>query len=315
MKNKRQFYLRFILAVFLGLTLNLSAFASSAICTQVENDPASKHQLNPPPSHIDGSEALIYKSIDGVDLRLHVFEAIQKQSQRHLKNSKKPVILFFFGGAWEYGSVNELIEPAKYFSERGVVSVLVDYRVFCRNGSSIADEISDAKSAVRYIRSHASKFGIDPNRIAVAGASAGGHLALSTATIEGFETSNEDKSISSKPNLLALFYPCSDVTTDEEKMYGGDAIGTYGKEVSPLYHVRQKLPPTLIIQGTDDIVYEENKKFCSESNTFGNTCEFIVYKGAQHGFFSADFNNGKWYRQALKKMAGFLTNVGYLKYK
>jgi acetyl esterase/lipase len=126
---------------------------------------------------------------------------------------------------------------------------------------------------------------------------------------------DEDHSISSKPNLLALFYPCSDVTTDDEKMYGGDAIGEYGKEVSPLYHVHQKLPPMLIIQGTDDIVYEENKKFCTESTAVGNACEFIVYKGAPHGFLGRGVENGKWYKQTLNKMDGFLTNAGYLQHK
>lgn len=294
------------------MVIHITAFASSAICAQVEKDPENKYVLDPSPNSIEGSESHLYKSIDGIDLRLHVFKAA---NEKPIGNASKPAILFFFGGAWEYGAVKEFTEPAKYFSKRGAASILIDYRVFCRHGSSIADEISDAKSAVRYVRSHASQLGIDPNRIVVSGGSAGGHLALSTATIEGFESSNEDHSISSKPNLLALFYPCSDVTTDNEKTYGGDAIGKYGKEVSPLYHIQQKLPPMLIIQGTDDIVYEENTKLCRESKAFGNACEFIVYKGAPHGFFGLGVENGRWYTQALNKMDAYLTNAGYLRHE
>jgi hypothetical protein len=52
----------------------------------------------------------------------------------------------------------------------------------------------------------------------------------------------EDRSVSSKPDLLVLFYPCVDETTPEEVSYGGDAIGTHGRDVSPLYHVSKGLP-------------------------------------------------------------------------
>jgi acetyl esterase/lipase len=102
------------------------------------------------------------------------------------------------------------------------------------------------------------------------------------------------------------------VTTDDEKSYGGDAIGSYGKDVSPLFHIHKGLPPMLIIQGTDDIVYEENKKLCAQSTTLGNKCDFIVYEGAPHGYFSLEVEGGKWYKQALAKADNFLTKAGYL---
>lgn len=312
MKNTRTHFYGLLLAGFSSLAISTSAFATTAICAQTANDPAAKHMLEPAPDHIDGFEPYTYKSINGIDLKLHVRQASNNKIAAH---SGKPAIVFFYGGAWEYGTVKEFIGPAKYFSSRGAVSILVDYRVFCRHESSIADEISDAKSAIRYIRSHAGQLGIDPHRIAVMGGSAGGHLALSTVTIEGFDSKDEDHSISSKPNLLALLYPCSDITTDDEKKYGGDAIGNYGKEVSPLYHIRQKLPPMLVIQGTDDIVYEENKKLCAESTAFGNRCELVVYPKAYHGFFGPGAENSQWYKQALKKMDLFFTKAGYLQRK
>lgn len=312
MKNPSTCFYRLLFAAYSCLAISTSAFATTAICAQTANDPAAKHMLEPAPDRIDGFEPYTYKSINGIDLKLHVLQPASKKVAAH---SRKPAIVYFYGGAWEYGTVKEFIGPAKYFSSRGAVSILVDYRVFCRHESSIADEISDAKSAIRFIRSDASQLGIDPGRIAVMGGSAGGHLALSTVTIEGFDSKGEDLSVSSKPNLLALLYPCSDVTTDDEKMYGGDAIGNYGKEVSPLYHIQQKLPPMLIIQGTDDIVYEENKTLCAESTAFGNRCELVVYPKAYHGFFGPGAEESQWYKQALKKMDGFLTDAGYLRRK
>ncbi len=298
-------------SAFAWWAIGTSAYAATAICSGIENDPNTKHLLDSPPAHIEGAESFTYKAIDGVDLKIHVYQPTKAASGRN-KAAARPAILFFYSGAWEYGTVKEFIEPAKYFSKRGAVAILVDYRVFCRNGNSIADEISDAKSAVRYVRSHAKALGIDANRIVASGASAGGHLALSTATIDGFESAHEDISISSKPNFLALFYPCSDVTTEEEKMYGGDAIGNYGREVSPLFHIRKGLPPTLIMQGTDDIVYEENKQFCAASKALSNSCEIVIYKNASHGFFGPDVDNGKWYKLGLAKMDSALTKAGYL---
>ncbi len=301
-----------LFGVIVCAAASANTIADTAICNAAARDPATKALLDPPPMSIDGSAPHIYKSVGGLDLRLHVFDS-DRASAPASRRAKRPAILFFFGGAWEYGTVKELIEPAKHFSKRGAVSVLVDYRVFCRNGSSIADEISDAKSAVRYIRKHAIELGIDPDRIVVSGASAGGHLALSTATLDGFDSAVEDRTVSSKPNFLALMYPCSDATTDEEKKYGGDAIGSHGREVSPLYHLKKNLPPMLIIQGTDDIVYEENKQLCAESKALGNACELVIYQGASHGFFGPEVDQGKWYRQALMKMDAGLTQAGYLK--
>ncbi len=264
--------------------------------------------LAAPPERIAGFEPHVYKSVDGVQLRLHSRAPVAKAGG----SVAAPAILFFFGGAWESGTVTEFTEPARHFSDRGAVAILVDYRVFCRNGSSIADEVADAKSAVRYVRQHAASLGVDPHRIVVAGGSSGGHLALSTATVPGFEAGNEDLLISSQPDLLTLLYPCSDVTTDDEKSYGGDAIAGHGKDVSPLYHLRQHLPPMLVIQGTNDIVYQENKALCAQSGQLGNACELVIFEGAPHGFFGAEFEGGKWYRPALRTMDDYLVQAGYL---
>lgn len=284
--------------------LPCAAQASTAICAAVENDPGARTMLAPPPERIDGFEPQVYKSVDGVALRLHVRAPAAKA-----RTGAAPAMLFFFGGAWEVGTVTEFVEPARHFSDRGIVAILVDYRVFCRNGNSIAEEVADAKSAVRYVRQHAVALGVDPHRIVVAGGSAGGHLALATATIPGFEADGEDASTSSAPDLLALLYPCSDVTTDDEKAYGGDAIAGHGKDVSPLYHLRGHLPPMLVVQGTDDIVYQENKALCAQSAQLGNACELVVFEGAPHGFFGP---GGKWYAPGLRAMDEYLVKAGYL---
>ena len=88
-----------------------------------------------------------------------------------------------------------------------MVTILADYRVLNRHGTDARIAISDAKSAIRWVRENASALGIDPTRIAASGGSAGGHLAAATSVVSGFDSRQDNLEVSSKPNALALFNP------------------------------------------------------------------------------------------------------------
>jgi acetyl esterase len=272
--------------------------AQDSICPQA---PA------PPPLSIEGSTAHVYKSIQGADLRLHVF------APAHRRSDKLPAVVFFYGGGWMFGNVTAFVPEAKYFAGRGMVAIVADYRGYCRNKADVADEMADAKSAIRWARSHAKELGIDPNRIAASGGSSGGHLALSTATFNTFDDPTENKKISSRPNALVLFYPCVDETTEEERQYSSLALGSHGDDVSPLYHITKGLPPMIVFQGTADSLYASVSKYCTDVGILGNSCEFFKYEGAPHGYFNkAREKEGKWYRETLLEVDRFLTRRGYL---
>ena len=106
------------------------------------------------------------------------------------------------------GSVAGQIPNAAWFRDQGIIGICADYRVKNRDGTTPLECIKDAKSAVRYIRINATVLGIDPNKIIVAGGSAGGHIAACTQ-IEGGDELGEDLAISSKPNALVLHNPVS----------------------------------------------------------------------------------------------------------
>ena len=103
----------------------------------------------PQPDTLEGSRPYVYKSIGGATLRLHVYD------RRGRSDVRSPVIVFFFGGAWTIGSVLHFVPQANHFAERGIVAIIADYRVFSRHNTTAFDSMSDAKSAVRWVRAHA----------------------------------------------------------------------------------------------------------------------------------------------------------------
>jgi acetyl esterase/lipase len=73
---------------------------------------------------------------------------------------------------------------AEYLATRGIIAFCPDYRVKSRNATTPFESVMDAKSAMRYLKSHGSELGIDTSRIVASGGSAGGHLAACTAVID-----------------------------------------------------------------------------------------------------------------------------------
>jgi acetyl esterase/lipase len=290
-----------IIAALAGVQSSGSAVAQS-LCVKVANSPL----VQPSPQNLEGADSYVYKTVQGTDLRVYVFPPAEARSGRHA------AVVFFFGGGWMIGNVTSLTADAQYFARRGITAILADYRTYCRNGAGIVAQMADAKSAVRWVRGHADELGIDAQRIAVSGGSSGGHLALGTAMFPELDAKGEDESISSRPDLLVLFYPCVDETTAQERATSADAIGSHGRDVSPLYHVRPGLPPTLIFQGTADALYPENLQYCRQARAKNNECELIQYDRAPHGFMNRAVTKGPWYEQGLRGMDDFLVRKGYL---
>jgi len=274
-------------------------------------------QRNYPPT-INGGKEVVYKTIDGLDLRLWVFSP-----ERHQKTSRVPAIVFYFGGAWKTGSLEQFIPQAEYYAQKGLVTVLVDYRVKERNNVESKKCVSDAKSAIRWVRTHAKELGVNPDKIIASGGSAGGHLAAATALLQNFDEPTEDKAISSKPKALVLFNPVL-VTAAEEgvtdnyikklKNFSESRFGTSPKSMSPYHHIISGLPPTIIFHGKDDKVVpiasieDFNKKMLLHNNR----CEFYSYPNAGHGFYNKGKNKNKWYLDTLSKLDAFLSDIGYL---
>jgi acetyl esterase len=275
------------------VSISTAAFAQAPVAQQ--------------PLAIDGAATHVFKTIGQTELRLHVFAPVGESS------APRPAIVFFFGGVWTNGTVGQFVPQSKHLAERGMVAIVADYRVFSRHATTAFEGIADAKSAMRWVRSHAKELRIDPNRIAAGGGSSGGHLALSTAVFDTFDEPGENVSISAKPNALVLFNPAVDTTHDTPPALP-ERFGGKGADGSPLHHVHRGVPPTVIFHGKADasVPYADVERFCAESTKAGNQCQLFGYDEATHGFFNPTRDEGKWYRETLAEMDRFLTKLGYL---
>jgi len=264
------------------------------------------------PPKMDGCKQLTYKTIGDTKLDLYVFSP--KESV------KAPAIVFFFGGGWQNGTPQQFEVQCRELAARGMVAMTADYRVASRQGVKPTSCVADARSAVRWIRTHADQLGVDPNRIAAAGGSAGGHIAACTAFIDEFDEKSEDQSISARPNALILFNPAlvlAPIEGFDAKGFGTrvpeERLGTNPKNISPAHHIAKDAPPTIIFHGTQDttVPFDSAEAFTKIMKDFGNRCELKAYDGQKHGFF----NNERFKSETLNQADAFLVSLGWLERK
>jgi acetyl esterase len=255
------------------------------------------------PEIID-SNAVVYKTLDGVTLKLHVYNPTNFDTQ-----TMHNAIIFFHGGGWNNGSHKAFKRQSMYFASRGMVAISAEYRLKNTHGTTPYDAVEDAKSAIRYVRANAHKFKINPNTITAGGGSAGGHLAASCGLLKMWDNSAEDLTVSSKPNALVLLNPVLDLGPDH---YAHKRFGKDFKLISPMQNISKNAPPTLILVGTEDRILPVPtvKKYQSIMESFGNRCEVVLYQGQGHAFFAKP--PIKYFVETTDEIDHFLVSLGLL---
>ncbi|MHC4225155.1 MAG: alpha/beta hydrolase [Planctomycetota bacterium] len=280
-------------------------------CLSASTGPAQELSRAYPPDLPD-AVSKIYKTVGDVELKVWIFFP-----DGHRPSDRRAAIVFFFGGGWRQGTPNQFAPQSRYLASRGMVAMVADYRVADRHGVKVAQCVEDAKSAVRWLRANARDLGVDPDRIAAGGGSAGGHLAAATATVPGFDAAGEDVSVSAVPNAVVLFNPAlgdaSPPPADRIASLTARA-GVDPMKITPSHHVGAGVPPTIIFHGEADerVPYETAVAFCNEMKRMGNSCRVVGYEGAQHGFFNYGRGDGEAYRDTLRRAVEFLTSLEYL---
>ncbi len=261
------------------------------------------------PPQMDGARVETYKTIGDTKLNLYIFAPTTA--------TNAPAIVFFFGGGWSGGSPQQFETQCRYFASRGMVAIAADYRVKSRQNAKPVQCVADARSAIRWVRAHARMLGINPNRIAAGGGSAGGHLAGCTPFISEFDEKGEDANVSAEPNALVLFNPAlvlAPLPGFEPQGFGtrvsAERLGAEGSRISPAHHIKAGAPPAIIFHGRADttVPFATAEAFTAAMKKAGNRCELVGYDDQPHGFFNREPFRTKTLIEADK----FLASLGWL---
>jgi acetyl esterase len=278
----------------------LLTLTASWLTAQVHAE-TSREDLGP------GVVAEVYKHASGDDLWIYRFDP-EPDAPTH---DRKPAVVFFFGGGWNGGTVKQFQQHARYLAGRGMVAFLADYRVKSRQNTDPDACVADGKSAVRWIRSRADALGIDPQRIAAGGGSAGGHVAATTGICDGLDDPADPHSdISSKADALLLFNPVYD---NGPEGYGHDRVKAWFPAISPAHNISADDPPTIVFLGTRDnlIPVATAEAFDASLKAAGVRSELRLYPDQPHGFFN-ESKSPDSFLDTVRQMDAFLVSLGWL---
>ena len=200
-------------------------------------------------------------------------------------------VVIFPGGGYCFRADHEGDGYARFFRDRGIASFVVDYRV---SPHHFPAPLLDARRAVRYVRAHAAEFGIDPQKIAVMGSSAGGHLtalvSTYTAPLDG-ETADGLDTVDFLPNAQILCYPvvCSPESgvahiRSYENLLGNPPV-VPSESVDPCQLATEATPPAFIWHtDADQTVNVLNSyRYATRLHELGVPTELHVFPHGGHG--------------------------------
>lgn len=274
--------------------------------------PAPPSPLPYPPEMRD-AEVHIYRRIDGVELKLWAFAPAG-----HSTSNRRAAVVFFFGGGWAFGSPVQFERQCLHLASRGMVAITADYRVKDRHGVYATASVSDAREAVRWVRANAARLGVDPNRIAAGGGSAGGHLAATIATTQD----PTGEGVSSEPSALVLFNPVTalakvdgryEPNAERQARMAERFIGDV-EAYSPYHHVKPGMGPAILFHGKADngVPFATAVLFRNAMREKGNRCDLVGYKDATHGFFNYGREANWAFADTVYRMDQFFVSIGYL---
>lgn len=226
-------------------------------------------------------------------------------------------VIILPGGGYEWRAEHEGRGYAEYLDSIGVDSFVCRYRV---SPHRFPLPLLDARRAVRFVRANAEKFGVSPDRIAVMGSSAGGHLAALVSTYTGpieFEGADETDSIDPTPNATILCYPVIHKPDETKVAHVGSFRNLMGEDceydkVSADLLVNDKTPPAFIWHTSDDgaVNVINSYLYASALRRHNIPHELHVFPNGNHGLGLA--GGAPHVAQWTKLLESWLGYIGWL---
>ena len=231
--------------------------------------------------------------------------------------SVKPAIVVVHGGGWKNGDKNKFRALAVHFAKRGYVVAAIEYRL--AREAFFPAGIQDCNAATIYLRQHAKQLGIDPNRIAAVGGSAGGHLvglmasgsqnpklrhtqhqqanshlaaaAVLAGPLQTTSGSVAERSQSAKPPVSNAFLWLNGTLPEKPELY---------RLADAHQQIDSNMPPTIFLSGSKDTP-ERNALSRTKMTELGIANQIVVHQDATHGHWNRD----DWIEQVVSDIDAF----------
>ncbi|UCD30587.1 MAG: alpha/beta hydrolase [Planctomycetota bacterium] len=272
------------------------------------------------PEDVKLERKVVYGSVNGRDLTADILTPTETPLE------PRPALVSLHGGSWKGGGPSQFHFHSIYFTSKyGFFCMCVDYRL--SGEAKFPAALQDAKCAIRWIRAHALELNIDPERIAIVGGSAGGHLSsmvLTTAGVPEYEGNGGNAGFSSHVNLAILFNGEFDMwdlvkkgslIKEMKQFMGGthEEVPERYDELSSVKRIHKDCPPTLLLHGTKDgcVSHKQSIAFYNRLREVGVHSEIEIYEGKPHAWFNREPDR----TITLKRMEQFLVSQFKLKAK
>jgi len=233
-----------------------------------------------------------YGLVDGQPLLLDTYSIPWQPGQ-----PQRAALIFIHGGGFAAGDKQDFDFLAKGLAAEGYITFSINYRLVKDKANKYPAQLDDVQRAVRWVRSQAEEYHLNPSRLCAIGGSAGGHLASMLGTTDTRDNSDPTLSAySSRVTCVVALYAPQDLTVPLSIETGAEAavLNLIGqsreaafekfREASPLYHIDQFTAPFLIFHGTLDplVPVDQAQQFHAALQTAGVSSELILFEGEGH---------------------------------
>jgi acetyl esterase len=239
-----------------------------------------------------------YRQVDGTTLALDV----------HIPDGPGPfpTAILVHGGGWVAGDKQQYITYIfQPLADANFAWFSINYRLAPQY--KFPDDTEDVEAAIRWVKTNASKYKVDPNRIALIGESAGGHLVSYVGANHATDTR-----VAAVVSMYGIhdFFTASiawkPIPEEILKLFGISTVDANSAPIlikaSPVVYIRKDMPPYLLMHGSkdEDVPYEQSVEMCDKMKIAGARCDLITIEGAPHGMDHWESHpEWLWYKKAL----------------